>query len=97
MTVTNLLGRKMLTLVHASGKHLRPVMMRSKETGKTAFHLYPSGGNTASERVEIEDEALMVERVVKDGWAVRAVSPDGQNRNSYGLGRRSITGYHVAP
>lgn len=88
-------------LIDSDGHRRVPVKQRNETNRRYGFPILPPGkGNDPSSAEYTEDISRLVQRVVLDGQLVRAVvlggKHDGQ-RNSVGLGRRSIEGYWLAP
>lgn len=74
-----------------SGKEIYPVRMKRRETGNIAFRVSPggAGGNTVKASEEV-DEPTMIQRVLKEGFAVRCSSLDGEVNGLYKAGHRAV-------
>jgi len=74
-----------------NGTEVFPVQMKRRDTGVIAFRVSPggTGGNTLSASEEV-DEETMVRRVIKEGYAVRCKSLDGNTNGLYKHGHRSV-------
>ncbi len=74
-----------------SGKEIYPVKMKRRETGNIAFRVSPggTGGNTVKASEEV-DEPAMIRRVLKEGFAVRCSSHDGEINGLYKAGHRAV-------
>lgn len=77
--------------VLGSGKEIYPVKMKRRETGNIAFRVSPggAGGNTVKASDEV-DEPTMIQKVLKEGFAVRCASLDGEVYGLYKAGHRSV-------
>lgn len=82
----------MFCLIHNNGDVLYPVRMKNRDSGVFAFRISPGGfrGNTKDVGVEESDESIVFERVLRDGWAVRASTLDREREGLYKVGQRSI-------
>lgn len=74
-----------------TGKEIYPVKMKRRDTGNIAFRISPGGkgGNTNKASEEV-DEATMIRKVLKEGYAVRCSSLDGEINGLYKRGHRSV-------
>lgn len=79
-------------LIHNNGDILYPVRVRNRDSGVFAFRISPggSGGNTKEVGVEERDELIVLNRVARDGWAVRVSTLDRKRAGLYKIGQRSI-------
>lgn len=84
-------------LEHKSGALLYPVRIKNRETQRRLFRISPGGpgGNTKAIGLEVEDESQVLQKVVNDGFAVRAASRDRKIHGLYKLNQRSIVGYRI--
>ena len=74
-----------------NGIEVFPVQMKRRDTGVIAFRISPggTGGNTLEASEEV-DENTMVQKVFKEGFAVRCKSLDGSTNGLYKQGHRSV-------
>lgn len=79
-------------LIHNEGDILYPVRVRNRDSGAFAFRISPggAGGNTKGIQVEEPDESVVLERVLRGGWAVRVSTLDRRRAGLYKVGQRSI-------
>lgn len=87
-----------LELVHNSGALLYPVRIKSRDTGRIAFRLSKQG-NTKDDSIEVEDEQVMIDKVLNENYMVRARTLVSASRGGiqglYRLKERSIRDYRV--
>lgn len=87
-----------LELAHISGALLYPVRIKNQDTGRIAFRL-STQGNTKDDSIEIEDEQIMIYKVLKENYMVRArtLKPASQGgiAGLYRLKERSIRDYRI--
>jgi len=75
--------------------------MKNRDTGLVAFRVFEQG-NKKTDCIEIEDEASMLEYVLKKSYGVRArtlpISSSGHSKKRegiYKIAQRSITDYQL--
>lgn len=94
----NIFSEKLI-LIHQSGDELYPVRMKNRDTGKIAFRLSKKG-NTKLDSIEVEDEALMIFKVLNERYMVRARTKLPINRGGraglYHHNERSIKNYRLS-
>ena len=75
-----------------NGTKVFPAQMGRRDTGNIAFRVSPgdTGGNTLEASLDV-DEETMVNKVLRDGWAVRCKSVDGKTNGLYKHGHRSVS------
>jgi hypothetical protein len=85
-----------LKMTHETGDVLYPVKMKNTKTGKVAFRVSEEG-NKVEDCIEIEDEQIMLDYVVKKGFSVRARTlPTSTKRDGlYGINKRKIVSYRL--
>lgn len=85
-----------LKMIHETGDVLYPVKMKNTKTGKIAFRVSKEG-NKIEDCIEIEDEQLMLDYVVKKDFSVRARTlPTSTKRDGlYGISKRTIVSYQL--
>jgi hypothetical protein len=73
------------------GREVFPIMMKSRNTGKIAFRISQGGkgGNTIAAGEQV-DEQTMIEKVTREGYAVRCASLDGKQANLLKMGQRAV-------
>jgi len=89
---------KNLILIHKFGEELYPVKMKNRDTGKQTFRISKSG-NTKVDSIEIEDESVMISKVVHESYSVRARTlkrtVDGGRGGLYRLNGPGIKSYRI--
>ena len=85
---------KKLVLVHTSGVELFPVLIKSRTTGNTAFHVSLTR-NAKGQGTELATIDEVIKLVIHQGYKVRAQSLDGTVKGSYKIGDRSILAHRI--
>ncbi len=82
---------RIFSFILNNGTEVFPVQMKRRDTGVIAFRISPggTGGNTLEASEEV-DEITMVQKVLKEGYAVRCKSLDGSTNGLYKHGQRSV-------
>jgi len=88
-------------LIASNGDILFPYQKDQRQTGRFGYAISKPGDGDrnggAEYTLHIED---VIKRVVLDGWKVRAKTRKGitpEREGSFKIGKRTITGYWVAP
>ncbi|MFP8966127.1 HNH endonuclease [Pokkaliibacter sp. CJK22405] len=88
---------KRFVLVADNGDRLYPYKKSQKSTGRYGFALTEPGEQDRHGQGTYTDNiAEVINRVVNDGWKVRAKTINQQRGGSIGLNKRSVHGYEIA-
>lgn len=81
-----------LVLTHRDGSLLYPIAITNRKTGRVAWNVAKSGGgnNVRSAAIEIEDEELLIKRVLHSRWSVRCQAEDGSHPGLFNPDGREI-------
>lgn len=88
---------KRFALIDLQGVRRYPVIKRSRSTGEDGFALSRVGaGDRHGQAIYTKRLEEVIEKVVKQGWKVRASSEDGRMKGSIGLGKRGAFSYAIS-
>lgn len=89
---------KSFAIVADDGTIRYPYKKGERASGKYGFAISKPGDRDAHGGAEYTDDlAVVVRRVVLDGWKVRASTVDGSKKGSIGVGKLRAQKYWVAP
>lgn len=89
---------KTFYLLHCTGAKLYPYLVRKRSTGTIAFRVSAPGKRDAHDLAEENtDVAVVMEKVYRHGYSVRAKTEDGSRDASYRMAGRSIIGASPEP
>lgn len=85
-------------LIHVCGDVLYPVRIKDRDTGELAFRI-AKGGNTKDESISVQNEEEMIEKVLRQGFRVRARTEKPVSRGGraglYAVDEQAIRSYEL--
>ena len=71
---------KSVYFVDEVGREIRPIYQRNNDTGESSYRLYPDGGNTKLDDLDVQDYRDLAKHLL-EGCSVRCRVPTGESSN----------------